>query len=66
LRKGRTTLVIAHRFSTVRDAYLIVARAEGRAQEGGTHAELLDQDGPYASSGAKSEPAQRVITEGGP
>jgi ATP-binding cassette, subfamily B, bacterial MsbA len=47
LRKGRTTLVIAHRFSTVRDAYLIVARAEGRAQEGGTHAELLDQDGPY-------------------
>ena len=48
LRKGRTTIVIAHRLSTVRDADLVVALAEGRAEESGTHAELMDQDGLYA------------------
>ena len=48
LRKGRTTIVIAHRLSTVRDADLVVAMAEGRAQESGTHAALMDQDGLYA------------------
>ena len=48
LRKGRTTIVIAHRLSTVRDADLVVALAEGRAQESGTHARLMEQDGLYA------------------
>jgi subfamily B ATP-binding cassette protein MsbA len=48
LRKGRTTIVIAHRLSTVRDADLVVALAEGRAQESGTHAALMQQDGLYA------------------
>jgi subfamily B ATP-binding cassette protein MsbA len=48
LRKGRTTVVIAHRLSTVRDADLVVAMADGRAAEQGTHAELLDHDGLYA------------------
>jgi ATP-binding cassette, subfamily B, bacterial MsbA len=48
LRKGRTTIVIAHRLSTVRDADLVVALAKGHAQESGTHAELMDHDGLYA------------------
>ena len=48
LRAGRTTLVIAHRLATVRDADLIVVMDRGRAVEQGTHAELLAADGLYA------------------
>jgi subfamily B ATP-binding cassette protein MsbA len=48
LRAGRTTLVIAHRLSTVRDADLIVAMEGGRAVEQGTHAALVARDGLYA------------------
>jgi subfamily B ATP-binding cassette protein MsbA len=48
LRAGRTTLVIAHRLSTVRDADLIVAMENGSAVEQGTHAELMAREGLYA------------------
>jgi subfamily B ATP-binding cassette protein MsbA len=48
LRKGRTTIVIAHRLSTVRDADLVVALADGRAEQSGTHADLMAADGLYA------------------
>jgi subfamily B ATP-binding cassette protein MsbA len=48
LRQGRTTIVVAHRLSTVRDADLIVVMADGVAVESGTHAELLAADGAFA------------------
>ena len=48
LRAGRTTLVIAHRLSTVRGADLIVAMDRGRAVEQGSHAALMEAGGLYA------------------
>ncbi len=44
---GRTTLVIAHRLSTVRNADRIIAMEDGRIREIGSHAELLAADGLY-------------------
>lgn len=47
-RTGGVTLLVSHRFSTVRMADLIVVLADGRVAEIGTHAELLDLDARYA------------------
>jgi subfamily B ATP-binding cassette protein MsbA len=49
LMSNRTTLVIAHRLSTVEKADRIVVMDAGRIVESGTHAELLARNGQYAS-----------------
>jgi ATP-binding cassette subfamily B multidrug efflux pump len=47
-RAGRTTLIVSHRISTVRDADLIVVLNEGRIAEQGSHADLVARGGLYA------------------
>lgn len=49
LMRGRTTLVIAHRLSTVREADLICVMEAGRVIETGTHEQLLARGGRYAT-----------------
>ena len=49
LVKGRTTLVIAHRLSTVQTADLIVVMGRGQIIERGSHADLLARNGAYAA-----------------
>lgn len=49
LKKNRTTFLIAHRLSTVREADLILVIKGGQIVEQGNHQELLKQDGLYAS-----------------
>jgi ATP-binding cassette subfamily B protein len=47
-RTGAITLLVSHRFSTVRMADLIVVVADGRVEEHGSHDELMAANGLYA------------------
>ncbi|CAK8671951.1 unnamed protein product [Clavelina lepadiformis] len=46
-RKGRTTIIVAHRLSTIRNADIIVGIEHGKAVERGTHEELMKNNGVY-------------------
>jgi ATP-binding cassette subfamily B protein len=49
LRSQRTSVVIALRLSTIRDADSVLGREDGRIVEQGHHTELLARGGPYAN-----------------
>jgi ATP-binding cassette subfamily B protein len=61
LAEGRTTIAIAHRLSTVRDADQIVVLDRGRVVEIGTHEELLAQGGRYASLVARDADTDLLV-----
>ena len=67
LTRDRMTVLISHRFSTVRMAARILYLADGQIQEAGTHADLLAQDGEYARlyrlQAAQYVGAESVTTE---
>ncbi len=62
LMRGRTTLIIAHRLSTVREADLIVVLEEGLVQEQGAHEELLRHDNLYAAL-YQAQWGERAVSE---
>ena len=49
MMKGRTSFIVAHRLSTIKDADIILVMKDGNVIEQGTHVELLAKNGFYTS-----------------
>ena len=64
LMKGRTTIIVAHRFSAIENANVIVAMENGRIKEMGSREELLEADGLFAHLYRLQQP-QLTAKEGG-
>ena len=66
--RGHTTLIIAHRLSTVIDADEIIVLRDGQVAERGRHQELLDRDGLYAEMWAQQQEireAEEILAHAG-
>ena len=60
----RTTIIVAHRISTIQDADHILVLDDGRVEEYGTHEELLCNDGLYKSLFEKQQLEKQLREEG--
>jgi subfamily B ATP-binding cassette protein MsbA len=63
LTVGRTTIIIAHRFSTIEHADRIVVMGHGAIVETGTHAQLIAQQGAYAKLYRMGSQADAITPE---
>jgi ATP-binding cassette subfamily B protein len=66
LIKGRTTIAIAHRFSTLRNADRLMVLEQGKLVESGSHAELLAQpDGLFRRLSEQQQQLSEIVAVGG-
>lgn len=65
-RKGKTTILIAHRISTIQGADLIIVLDDGRIKERGNHAQLMKQNGIYREMFEKQQLEAGLSESGAP